>query len=62
MQSSQLMKLFEDELKDLYWAEKAITKAVTLLKATLKEEKAANEKLSEAAINAINLKAAQVKA
>lgn len=28
MKSSQLMKLFEDELKDLYWAEKAITKAI----------------------------------
>ena len=28
MQSSQLMKLFEDELKDLYWAEKAVTKAL----------------------------------
>lgn len=28
MQSSQLMKLFEDELKDLYWAEKAITRAI----------------------------------
>lgn len=28
MRSSQLMKLFEDELKDLYWAEKAITKAI----------------------------------
>ena len=28
MQSSQLMKLFEDELMDLYWAEKAITKAI----------------------------------
>jgi ferritin-like metal-binding protein YciE len=28
MQSSQLMKLFEDSLKDLYWAEKALTKAL----------------------------------
>ncbi|MCC6413988.1 MAG: ferritin-like domain-containing protein [Saprospiraceae bacterium] len=28
MQSSQLMKLFEDELKDIYWAEKALTKAI----------------------------------
>ncbi len=27
-QSSQLMKLFEDELKDIYWAEKALTKAI----------------------------------
>lgn len=28
MQHSQLMKLFEDELKDIYWAEKALTKAI----------------------------------
>src|SRR6185436_1700373 len=28
MQSSQLMKLFEDELKDVYWSEKALTKAI----------------------------------
>lgn len=28
MQSSQLMKLFEDQLKDIYWAEKALTKAL----------------------------------
>jgi ferritin-like metal-binding protein YciE len=28
IQSSQLMKLFEDELKDIYWAEKALTKAI----------------------------------
>lgn len=28
MQESQLMKLFEDELKDIYWAEKALTKAI----------------------------------
>lgn len=28
MQQSQLMKLFEDELKDIYWAEKALTKAL----------------------------------
>lgn len=26
--SSQLMELFEDELKDIYWAEKALTKAI----------------------------------
>lgn len=26
--SSLLMKLFEDELKDIYWAEKALTKAI----------------------------------
>lgn len=28
MKKSQLMKLFEDELKDIYWAEKALTKAL----------------------------------
>jgi ferritin-like metal-binding protein YciE len=28
MQTSQLEKLFEDELKDIYWAEKALTKAI----------------------------------
>jgi ferritin-like metal-binding protein YciE len=28
MKSSQLMKLFEDELKDIYWAEKALTRAI----------------------------------
>lgn len=28
MESSQLMKLFEDQLKDIYWAEKALTKAL----------------------------------
>src|SRR5438105_15778693 len=28
MQSSQLMKLFENELKDILWAEKALTKAI----------------------------------
>ncbi len=28
IKESQLMKLFEDELKDIYWAEKALTKAL----------------------------------
>lgn len=28
MKSSQLMKLFYDELKDIYWAEKALTTAI----------------------------------
>lgn len=28
LKSSQLMKLFTDELKDIYWAEKALTKAI----------------------------------
>ncbi|MEO6346904.1 MAG: DUF892 family protein, partial [Aquaticitalea sp.] len=31
MKSSQLMKLFEDELKDIDWAEKALTKAIPKL-------------------------------
>jgi ferritin-like metal-binding protein YciE len=39
MESSQLMKLFEDELMDLYWAENAITKAIPKMikKATSQE-------------------------
>lgn len=28
VQSSQLMKLFKDELKEIYWAEKAFTKVI----------------------------------
>lgn len=28
MKSSQLMKLFEDQLKDIYWAENALVKAI----------------------------------
>ncbi|MDQ3111154.1 MAG: ferritin-like domain-containing protein [Bacteroidota bacterium] len=28
VEESKLMKLFEDELKDIYWAEKALTKAL----------------------------------
>ncbi|HET8860057.1 ferritin-like domain-containing protein [Marivirga sp.] len=28
LKSSQLMKLFEDQLKDIYWAEKALIKAI----------------------------------
>ena len=45
MQSSQLMKLFEDELMDIYWAEKAITKAIPKMvkNATSPELKAALE-------------------
>ncbi|WP_298145584.1 ferritin-like domain-containing protein [Flavobacterium sp.] len=31
MKSSQLLELFEDELKDIYWAEKALTKALPKL-------------------------------
>lgn len=45
MQSTQLMKLFEDELKDIYWAEKALTKAIPKMvkKATSPELKEALE-------------------
>ncbi|HSZ72349.1 MAG TPA: DUF892 family protein, partial [Cytophagaceae bacterium] len=28
IEESKLLKLFEDELKDIYWAEKALTKAL----------------------------------
>ena len=39
MQSSQLMKLFEAELKDIYWAEKALTKAIPkMIKKATSEE------------------------
>ncbi len=43
MKSSQLMKLFEDELKDIYWAEKALTKAIPKM-----IKKATSKKLIEA--------------
>jgi ferritin-like metal-binding protein YciE len=39
MQSSQLMSLFEDELKDIYWAENALLKAIPkMIKQTTSEE------------------------
>ena len=39
MKSSQLMQLFEDELKDIYWAEKALTKAIPkMIKKATSEE------------------------
>lgn len=43
MQSSQLMELFEDELKDIYWAENALVKAIPKMinNATSKELNAA---------------------
>ncbi|MBL0271246.1 MAG: ferritin-like domain-containing protein [Chitinophagaceae bacterium] len=46
MQSSQLMKLFEDELKDIYWAEKALTKAIPKM-----IENASSEELISALTN-----------
>ncbi len=46
VEESQLMKLFEDELKDIYWAEKALTKALPKMakNATSDELKEAIEK------------------
>ena len=41
-QSSKLRELFEDELKDIYWAEKALTKAIPKM-----IKKATSEELSE---------------
>lgn len=39
MQSSQLMSLFEDELKDIYWAENALLKAIPkMIKKTTSED------------------------
>lgn len=39
MQSSQLMKLFEDQLKDIYWAENALLKAISkMIKNTTSKE------------------------
>lgn len=43
LQSSQLMKLFVDELKDIYWAEKALTKAIPKM-----IKKASSEELIDA--------------
>jgi ferritin-like metal-binding protein YciE len=43
MQSSQLMELFEDQLKDIYWAEKALTKAIPKM-----IKNATSEELSDA--------------
>lgn len=46
VKSSQLMKLFEDQLKDIYWAEKALTKALPKM-----IEKATSEQLIDALTN-----------
>ncbi len=40
--NTQLMQLFEDELKDIYWAEKALTKAIPKM-----IDKASNKQLIE---------------
>lgn len=43
VEETQLMKLFEDELKDIYWAEKALVKALPKM-----AKKATSEELVEA--------------
>ena len=50
MDSSQLMQLFEDQLKDIYWAEKALSKALPkMIKNATSEEliEALNNHLKE---------------
>ncbi len=50
MESSQLMELFEDQLKDIYWAEKALTKAIPKMiknASSSKLEKALTDHLEE---------------
>jgi ferritin-like metal-binding protein YciE len=56
MQSSQLMKLFEEELKDIYWAEKALTKAIPKM-----VKNATSEELVEALENHLAETGEQVK-
>jgi ferritin-like metal-binding protein YciE len=56
MQSSQLMKLFEEELKDIYWAEKALTKAIPKM-----IKNATSEELIEALENHLEETEEQVK-
>lgn len=46
IEESKLMKLFEDSLKDIYWAEKALTKALPKM-----AKKATSEELVEAIEN-----------
>ena len=73
MSAGSLEELFLDELKDLYSAEKQITKALArllgqkeimaLLDETLKEEEAADKKLTQVAkeVNSAALDAAPVR-
>ena len=56
MQTSQLMKLFEDGLKDIYWAEKALTKAIPKM-----IKNATSEELIEALENHLSETEEQVK-
>ena len=56
MQASQLMKLFEDGLKDIYWAEKALTKALPKM-----IKNATSEELVEALDNHLTETEGQIK-
>ena len=56
MPPSQLMKLFEEELKDIYWAEKALTKAIPKM-----VKNATSEELIEALENHLAETEEQVK-
>lgn len=55
MQSSQLMQLFEDELKDIYWAENALVKALPTM-----IEKATSPELIEVLTSHLSETKAQV--
>lgn len=56
MEESALMKLFEDELKDIYWAEKALTKALPKM-----AKNATSDELVEAIQNHLQETEEQVK-
>jgi ferritin-like metal-binding protein YciE len=56
LQSSQLMELFEAELKDIYWAENALTKAIPKM-----IQKASSQHLIAALENHLNETKEQVK-
>jgi len=55
VEKSKLMKLFEDGLKDIYWAEKALTKAIPKM-----VKKATSDELITALENHLNETEAQV--
>lgn len=55
MKSSQLMQLFEDSLKDIYWAENALVKALPKM-----VKKATSEELNEALTSHLEETKAQV--
>jgi len=56
IEESKLMKLFEDSLKDIYWAEKALTKALPKM-----IKKATSKELVEAIENHLNETEEQIK-